>query len=420
MTKAHADRAHAHLSASGSSRWMACPPSAELEKDFPDSSSVFAEEGTAAHELSEILLKFELDQITKADHEAQFERFIEKNEFYSQSMLDYVQSYVDVVMERVNEAYAKTPDALVLVEQRLDFSEWVPEGFGTGDVLIIADGQLEVVDLKYGKGVPVSAVDNPQMRLYGLGALSHYSILYDIERVRMTIVQPRLDSISSETMTAKDISKWADEEVKPKATMAWNGEGEFSPGEHCRFCKANATCRARADENLKMAEYDFAEPLLLSNEEVASILAKADELGKWAGDVKSYALTQAENHGVKFDGWKLVEGRSNRKYADTDAVEKRLKSRKYKVADIYEPRKIFGITAMEKLMGKKTFSEVLGELIVKPPGKPALVTESDKRPELNSAESAADDFADDIPTFDDAFDAKLMREADKISDSFLD
>lgn len=396
MTKAHADRAHAHLSASGSSRWMACPPSAELEKDFPDSSSVFAEEGTAAHEFSEIILHYELKNTDDAEFKKQYDAFKESNEFYSQSMLDYVQSYVDVVLERVNEAYAKTPDALVLVEQRLDFSEWVPEGFGTGDVLIIADGQLEVIDLKYGKGVPVDAEGNPQMRLYGLGALSQYNILYDIERVRMTIVQPRLDSISSETMTAEEITKWADEEVKPKALMAWNGEGEFSPGEHCRFCKVNAVCKARADENLKMAEFDFAEPNLLTHEDIARILATADELGKWAGDVKTYALKQAESHGVKFEGWKLVEGRSNRKYADVTAVEKRLKSRKYKVAEIYEPRKIFGITTMEKLMGKKVFTEVLGELIVKPPGKPALVTESDKRPELNSAESAADDFEEDM------------------------
>lgn len=396
MTKAHSERAHAHLSASGSSRWMACPPSAELEKDFPDSSSVFAEEGTAAHELSEIILHNELKNIDDDEFEKQYEAFQDMNEFYSQSMLDYVQSYVDVVMERVNEAYAKTPDALVLVEQRLDFSTWVPDGFGTGDVLIIADGQLEVIDLKFGKGVPVSAIDNPQMRLYGLGALDRYNMLFDIERVRMTIVQPRLDSISSETLEAFDLLEWAALEVKPKADLAWEGEGEFNPGEHCRFCKANAVCRARADENLKMAEYDFAEPPILSNAEIARILAQTGELQKWAKDVESYALKQAESHGVKFDGWKLVEGRSNRKYADVEAVEKRLKSRKYKVAEIYEPRKIFGITAMEKMMGKSEFTEVLGELIVKPPGKPALVVETDKRPELKSAESAADDFADDM------------------------
>lgn len=375
---------------------MACTPSAALEKDMPDTSSIFAEEGTAAHELSEIILKSELKQIDPFEREIQFEAFKDENEHFSQSMVDYVQSYVDVVMERVNEAYAKTKDALVLIEQRLDFSNWVPEGFGTGDVLIIADGQLEVIDLKYGKGVPVNAENNPQMRLYGLGALDRYNMLYDIESVRMTIVQPRLDSISSETMEADDLVQWADEEVKPKAEMAWNGEGEFVPGEHCRFCKVNATCRARAEENLKMAEYDFADPPLLSHEEVARILEQTGELQKWAKDVETYALKQAENHGVKFEGWKLVEGRSNRKYTDETEVEKRLRSRKYKVADIFQPRKINGITAMEKLLGKAAFSEVLGELIVKPPGKPALVPVMDKRPELSSAESAADDFMDDL------------------------
>ncbi|MEK3887479.1 DUF2800 domain-containing protein [Bacillus sp. FSL K6-3431] len=394
MTVPHSERAHAKLSASGSSRWMACTPSAALEKDLPDSSSIFAEEGTAAHELSEIFLKHEIGEISKRARTIRLNKFKKENEHYSQSMEDYVQSYVDVVTERINEARASTADALVMVEQRLDFSEWVPEGFGTGDVLIIADGQLEVVDLKYGKGVPVSAEDNPQMRLYGLGAFDRYSMLYDIDRVRMTIVQPRLDSVSSETLSADDLLEWAESEVKPKADMAWNGEGEFVPGDHCRFCKVSASCRARADENLKMAEYDFADPFLLSHEEIASILEKADELQKWAKDVSEYALVQAESHGVKFPGYKLVEGRSNRKYSDSEAVADLLLEKEFKPDDIYKPKEIKTITALEKVLGKKVFVEVLGDLIVKPPGKPALVPESDKRSELNSAESAAADFAD--------------------------
>lgn len=388
----HSERAHAKLSASGSSRWMTCTPSAALEKDLPDSTSVFAEEGTAAHELSEEFLRYEIGEISKRARSIRLNKFKANNEHYSQSMEDYVQAYVDVVMERVNEARATTPDALVMIEQRLDFSEWVPEGFGTGDVLIIADGQLEVVDLKYGKGVPVSAEDNSQMRLYGLGAYDRYNMLYDIDRVRMTIVQPRLDSISSETLTADELLAWGENEVKPKAEMAWNGEGEYQPGEHCRFCKVNATCRARTEENLKLAEYDFAEPPTLSHEEVAKILPIAAELQKWAKDVADYALDQAERHGVKFPGYKLVEGRSNRKYKDSEAVTKLLIEKEYKPEAIYKPQELKTITALEKELGKKVFAEVLGNLIEKPPGKPALVDESDKRPELNSAESAESDF----------------------------
>lgn len=395
MTIPHSERAHAKLSASGSSRWMACTPSAALESDKPDTSSVFAEEGTAAHELSEIFLLHEIGEISKRARTLRLNKFKKANEHYSPAMEDYVQSYVDVVMERVNEARASTPDALVMIEQRLDFSEWVPEGFGTGDVLILADGQLEVVDLKYGKGVPVDAENNSQMRLYGLGAYDRYSMLYDIDRVRMTIVQPRLDSISSETLSADELLAWGEDEVKPKAEMAWNGEGEFVPGGHCRFCKVASTCRARAEENLKMAEYDFADPPTLSHEEIAEILAKVDELQKWAKDIADYALEQAEKHGAKFDGWKLVEGRSNRRYTDPKMVVRRLITQEdYDPAVVYKPREIKPITALEKDLGKKIFSELLEGLVEKPPGKPTLVPLTDKRPELQSRESAEDDFAD--------------------------
>lgn len=387
----HADRSHAVLSASGASRWMACTPSAMLEKDIPDQSSEFALEGTAAHELSEIYLMHEIGEITKVTRTRRINKFREDSSYFNQEMVDYVEAYVDIVVEKINEAKARSKDAVILLEQRLDFSEWVPQGFGTGDVVIISDGILEVIDLKYGKGVEVSAINNPQLRLYGLGAYSQYDMLYDIDTVSMTIVQPRLDNVSTETMAADDLVAWAETEVKPKAELAWNGEGEFDPGAHCQFCKIRSTCRARAEENLKMAQYEFAKPAELDLDEIGQILFKADELQKWAKDVEKYALEQAEKHGVKIPGWKLVEGRSNRKYVDEDKVLEKLKAG-YEL-DRIAPRKLLGITAMEKEIGKKIFASTLGDLIIKPAGKPTLVPESDKRPELNSTASAQEDFS---------------------------
>lgn len=393
----HAERAHAVLSASGASRWMACTPSADLEKDEPDQSSEFAMEGTAAHELSEIFLMHEIGEISQMARTRRHNKFKKENRFYSPEMDDYVLQYVDVVVEKINEAKARSNDAVILLEQRLDFSNWVPEGFGTGDVVIIADGLLEVIDLKYGKGVAVSAVNNPQLKLYGVGAYSQYEMLYDIDSVSMTIVQPRLDSISSETLKATDLEAWADNEVQPKAELAWEGEGEFVPGEHCRFCKIRATCRARADENLAMAKYEFAEPEEIAADpqlgltEIGKILFQAGELSKWAKDVEKYALDQAEKHGQKIEGWKLVEGRSNRRYADETKVFETLK--KGYEEDRIAPRKLLGITALEKEIGKKLFASSLEGLIVKPSGKPTLVPETDKRAELNSAASAVEDFS---------------------------
>lgn len=392
MSTAHAERAHAKLSASGSKRWLSCTPSAKLEDGFPDSTSDFAREGTAAHELSELYLQLHTEQISKTQFTRRYNKFKKENEFFSQDMDEYVLSYVDLVIERISAAQALSPDAIILLEQRLDFSQWVPEGFGTGDVVLIADGIMEIIDLKYGKGVPVSAEDNSQMRLYALGAMNQFSMLYDIELVRMTIVQPRLDSVSTDEMEADALLAWADEYVKPRADMAMAGEGDYAAGEHCRFCKARFTCRVRAEANLEMAKYEFQAPPLLSPEEIGDILARAEELQKWAKEVQGYALDQAENHGVRFPGWKLVEGRSNRKYADETAVIQALQAEGYTEEDIYE-KKLFGITAMEKSIGKKTFTELLKDLVVKPTGKPTLVPESDKRPELNSTAAAIADFS---------------------------
>ncbi|MFS1519649.1 DUF2800 domain-containing protein [Bacillus sp. SCS-151] len=390
MSTAHAERAHALLSASGSKRWLTCTPSAQLETEFPDQTSEFAEEGTFAHELSEIHLMKYIGQISKSTATRRLNKK-KKGEWYSEEMADYVQVYVDHVIERINEAKAKTKDAVISIEQRLDFSAWVPDGFGTGDVVIVADGVLEVIDLKYGKGVPVFAEDNSQARLYALGALTLYGFLYDIETVRMTIVQPRLDSISTDEMAVDSLIAWADEVVKPRAEMAINGEGEFVAGDHCRFCKARSTCRKRAEENLELARHDFKDSKLLSTEEVAEVLAKVSEIQKWAEDVKKYALDQAENHGVKYPGYKLVEGRSNRKYKNEEAVAKALLEEGYEKEKIYN-KSLLTLSKMEKEIGKKAFGQVLGDLVIKPVGKPTLAPVSDKRPEINSTDSAVADF----------------------------
>lgn len=387
-------RAHALLSASGSKRWLSCTPSAQLEDPFKETKSDYAEEGSFAHALAELRLNKALCNMKPSVYKKRLGE-MEKDPFYSTSMADYIDQYVTLIGERYMGAIKDCPDTLVLLEQKLDFSEWVPDGFGTGDVIIIADGVLEIIDLKYGQGVPVSAVGNTQMKLYALGAINQYGLLYDFDCIRMTIVQPRLDSISSDDYSVSALLKWGDEVVKPLAKKAMAGEGEFVPGDHCQFCKAKAQCRARANANLEMAKYDFQEPALLTNDEIAAILAKADALQKWAGDVQSYALDQAENHGIKFSGWKLVEGRSNRQYTDKEAVAAKLKLEGYASDKIYQPQEILGITAMEKAIGKKLFEGYLEGLVIKPAGKPALVPEGDKRPEISSVASAVEDFKND-------------------------
>lgn len=384
--------AHAILSASGAKRWLACPPSARFEEQFEESSSGFAEEGTAAHALAEILLRVELGGNDGADV-AEAEALYEDCEYYDQAMGDYIQGYTEFVLERYNDAKAKTKDAILLLEQRLDFSEWVPEGFGTGDVVIIADGQLEVIDLKYGKGVPVDAEGNPQLKLYGLGAYNTFCLLYDITSVRMTIAQPRLDSITSCEMLVDDLLEWAEQEVRNTAADAWEGKGTFKAGDHCRFCRGKAVCRSRADANLELAKYDFTDANRLMPDEIGEILGRIDELMNWGGTVKDYALEQAEKHGVKWPGWKMVEGRSIRKYSDQDQIAAALTLAGIEEALIYE-RSLLGITAMEKALGKKQFETLVGDLIIKPTGKPVLVQEKDKRPEIGSTSSAKNDFAE--------------------------
>lgn len=375
---------HAILSASGASRWMACPPSARLEQGFENKTSEYAEEGTLAHELGELGLRKALGEISTRKYNSEIKN-IEAHKLYSADMPDYVELYTDTCMEKVSEAKAKTPDAVFKVEQRLDFSEWVPEGFGTGDFVIIADGTMEICDLKYGKGVPVSANNNKQMMLYALGAIQEFSFLYDIEKVKMTIIQPRLDNISTFEVTADDLLKWAEEYVKPTADLAFKGEGEFCAGDHCQFCRAKAVCKARADKNMELAQYDFQKQDTMDNNDIAFVLSRVDELVKWASDVKDYALEQALQ-GEEYDGFKVVEGRSNRKWSSEDKVGQILIGEGFKESIIYTT-KLDGISKIESAIGKKEVQRLLGDYIIKPPGKPTLVPVSDKREPYNPAKS---------------------------------
>lgn len=364
---------HAFLSASSSHRWISCPPSARLEQNFENKDSIFAAEGTAAHALAEYKLKKYIGIKIKKP----------KSEFDEKELEYYTDIYFDYACELIAEAKARSRDPIILVEQKLDFSNYVKDAFGTGDLVIVADGILDVVDLKYGKGVEVSAINNPQMMLYAIGALNLFDSLYDIKKVRMTICQPRLDNISTFEITVDDLTKWAEDIVKPKADLAIKGEGEFCAGEHCRFCRAKFNCRARVDENMKMAQYDFRKGPLLTDDEITEILSSIDELQKWANDIQAYVLDKAVNENKKWDGFKLVEGRSSRKYSDEEAVSKTLINAGYKEDDIYS-KNLLGITAMEKAMGKKKFKELLNNLVYKPHGKLTLVVESDKRPEIKS------------------------------------
>ncbi|QRG66951.1 DUF2800 domain-containing protein [Brevibacillus choshinensis] len=396
MTQAHAERAHALLSASGASRWINCPPSARLTEHIPDTRSEYANEGTAAHEFSEILLRRSLYPCNSKEREKladTLEHFKATNQYYGPEMENAIQDYVDVVNERFMESKARSSDAVVLLEERLDYSEWVPDGYGTGDVVLISDGVLEIIDLKYGKGVPVSAVGNPQIRLYALGAWSAYSYLYDIQEIRMTIVHPRLDDISTDILQIEELVEWAESVVKPAAALAYAGEGEFKAGSHCRWCKVKATCRARADENLKALAYEFRDPSLMDNEEIGSILYITEQLKSWAKDVEEYAFEQAKR-GNKIPQWKLVEGRSNRVITDKAAARLALEATGLETEKYLKPQELLGIGDLEKYIGKKELAAVLAGLVIKPPGKPVLVPESDKRPELNSIEEdfAGEDF----------------------------
>ena len=367
-------KGHAVLSASSSHRWLNCPPSARLCEAYEDKGSDYAAEGTDAHALCEFRLKQALG--------IPAENPIENLSWYNEEMEDCAAGYAAYVVELLETAKQTCSDPVVMIEQRVDFSRWVQEGFGTADCILIADGVLNIVDYKHGKGVEVSAEGNTQLSLYSLGALEIFDGIYDIDRVCVHIFQPRKSNVVSSMMDKIDLYEWADTELTEKAQLAYEGQGSFSCGEWCRFCKAKAECRERADVNLALARYEFQSPALLDDEEIADILGKVDALTAWAADVKEYALQQAVS-GKEWTGWKLVEGRSNRKYTNDAVVAAAVESAGF---DPYE-RKVLGITAMQKLLGKSRFEELLAPYIEKPQGKPTLVPESDKRPAMNTAKS---------------------------------
>src|SRR5665648_154367 len=370
---------HALLSASSSHRWLNCPPSARLCESYEDKGSDYAAEGTDAHSLCEFKLKSALGMEAKDP--------TENLTYYSEEMEDCANGYAAYVLEQVEAANLTCANPVVLIEQRVDFSRWVESGFGTGDALVIADGTLHIVDYKHGQGVLVEAEDNPQMRLYALGALEIFDGIYDIDTVSMTIYQPQRDNVSTHTVFKENLYRWADEVLKPTAELAFAGDGNFLCGEWCSFCKAKYDCRVRADANMELARYDFKLPPILADDEVEDILAKIDDLISWASDIKEYAL-KAALIGKQWSGYKLVEGRSNRKYADETAVAEAVSTAGF---DPYE-RKVLGITAMTSLIGKKRFEEVLGGYIEKPQGKPTLVPESDKRPAIHTAQQDFNEF----------------------------
>ena len=361
---------HAVLSASGSHRWLNCTPSARLELEFENTGSEAAREGTAAHALCEHKLKRALHMRSRRPI----------SDYDSDEMEECTDTYVDFVMEQYEAAKQVCEDPVILIEQRLDFSCYVPDGFGTGDCLIISDDRLHIIDFKYGMGVLVEAEDNPQMKLYALGALAVYDALYDIREVSMTIFQPRRENVSTWTVSVEDLKAWAENELKPRAKAAYDGEGEYLPGEWCTFCRAAVRCRARAEEKLKLAQTEFRMPPLLTDAEIEEILAVLPDLTKWANEITAYALDAALNHGKEWNGFKVVEGRSVRKYRDEAAVAEAAKEAGYK--DIYR-QSLIPLTEMQRLMGKDRFEAILGGLITKAPGKPTLVPKSDRRPAMN-------------------------------------
>ncbi len=362
---------HAPCSPSSSFRWTKCTKSARINAEADDRGSPYAQQGTDAHSLCEHLVKKALGRRSR-DPTADLS-------WYNQEMQECAEGYRDFVMDAIEDIKKSCPNPYIGIEQRLDFSDWVPEGYGTGDCIIVSDGIAHIIDFKYGIGLPVKATENTQLMCYGLGILETFGNLYRIRRIRLSIYQPRRENVDTWEIPTEDLLKWADEVLKPAAELAYAGEGEFKAGDHCIFCRIKDTCRERADYYMDLMKHELEDPAELTDYEIALILPKIEGLVGWAADLKEYVLQQALN-GRKYKGFKVVEGRATRKYTDEAKVAEVVENAGY---DPYE-KKILGITAMSKELGKKKFEELLGGLIYKPKGKPVLVPDDDKRPEYRN------------------------------------
>lgn len=379
---------HAILSPSSSERWLTCAPSAQLEAKEPYSTSVYADEGTLAHRLCELIIQHKIGKVLNKTFNKHLKE-IEAHELYTGEMYDYCDSFAVFVLEKFNSI----PNAHIFTEDRVDLTRWIPQGFGTVDIRIIGGNMLHIIDFKYGKGVPVFAEDNSQLKVYALGAYEEMSHIFNIDYIEMTIYQPRIDSVTSSTVTAKWLLKWAETVLVPGAKLAYEGGGEFVPGSHCGFCRVKHKCKALAKHNLELAKEAFKEPAFLSPEEIAEIVLKEKQFTDWISSVSEHALDQAVNHGVEWPRLKIVEGRSVRKYEDEIKASSALIKAGFNPVDIWN-MKLKGITDMTKLLGKADFEKVLGDYIIKPPGKPVLVSEDDKRPAFASADRAKEAFKD--------------------------
>lgn len=369
--------AHARFSPSSGKRYLSCPPSLRLEEQFEDEQSPYAAEGTAGHAMAEYLINKHLKKRVKRP----------VSDYYSDELMEAVEDYTSYGIEVIEKAKQDCDSPFVAVELRVSLDHRVEGCFGTADLVVVDSKKVHIIDLKLGKGVMVDAEQNVQLMIYGLGVLDMLECLYDIETVELTIVQPRLEHLSTWEISAEELKKWGAEVFEPGANMALAGEGTYSAGDHCRFCKARFKCRERANEYLKLAQMEFAEPPLLSDEEVAEVLAKADALKKWAEEIYTYAQNEAIVNHKEWPGYKLVLGRSNRKYTDEEDVAKAATEAGY--TDIYKST-LIGITEMERLMGKKKFNEILGAYVYKPDGKVTLVPDSDKREAINLSTAEAD------------------------------
>lgn len=383
----HKDRAHALLSASGAHRWMNCTPSAVLESQFPDTTSEAAKEGTLAHEMAEAKLQHLFN--TQDYRKAKLTRIlnkIKKDELYQSEMDGCTDDYVAYVREAAME-FEKSP--YIAIEKRLDLTAYIPDGFGTADCVMIGERTLHIIDLKYGKGVPVSAENNEQLMIYALGALEAYKMLFAIDKVKVSIVQPRIDNTNSSEFTVEGLMRFGDK-VKHYADLAIKGGGEQTPGDWCRFCRARQQCRARADKNIELAFEVSKKPPLITNEEVGEYLRKGEDVAKWLSELQDYALAECLA-GREVDGYKAVEGRGSRTWTDMDAAFEAIIEEGTNEAMLYE-RKPLTLAQVEKLMGKAHFEDVAGEYVIKNPGKPTLVPSTDKRQAITNKISANEAF----------------------------